>query len=262
VIEDPPDSAVGLEGFPAFEEHVAHTTDVQTSPEGILQPALVIGLGECGELVLRQLRRQIQETFGALDPLPNVRFLCLDTDGQALAQATQGGDDALRPAEIVHTKLHRAPHYLKVREFDKAIASWLPQKILYRIPRQQTTTGLRALGRLAYVDHFPQLRRRIQAEIDVLASGEPLLQAAHLTGMEVASTVPRVYVVANLAGGTGGGRFLDLAFLVRSLLRRKGISQAPVIGLFLLPQQGRSPQRIPGLANAYAALTELNHFGH
>jgi hypothetical protein len=133
--------------------------------------------------------------------------------------------------------------------------------MLYRMPRQQTTNGVRALGRLALVDHHRGITRRLEAELRECSRVEGLQQATRQSGLPVRSTVPRVYVVAGLAGGTGGGMFLDVAYLVRQLLRDLGQPQAEVVGLFLLPQGRGEKLRTPELANAYAALAELNHYG-
>ena len=88
-----------------------------------------------------------------------------------------------------------------------------------------------------------------------------VLQAvAELTSLGMRATRPRVYVVASLAGGSGSGMFLDLAYVVRDILKRMGQNEPEVVGLFILPGvKCRSPQRLP-LGNTVAALTELSHF--
>src|SRR5581483_2563535 len=126
------------------------------------------------------------------------------------------------------------------------------------IPRQQNHAGLRALGRLAFVDNYRIIARRIAAELaDCYAAAN---QHDTHGPQGVRRQTPRVDVVASLAGNTGGGMFLDMGYAVRRLLREQGHVQAEVIGLFLLPPAtGETPH--PGqLANAYAALTELNHY--
>jgi hypothetical protein len=70
-----------------------------------------------------------------------------------------------------------------------------------------------------------------------------------------------VYVVAGLGGGTGGGMFLDVAYLLRTRLKRLGYHDPEVVGVLLLPPDG-PPGQVAALAqaNTYAALTELHHF--
>jgi serine/threonine protein kinase len=227
---------------------------------GVLKPALVIGLGHCGQTILRQLRFQLQESFGGFRPMPHIRFLYIDTDASALHNATQGGDDALRHSETLATRLHRPSHYLKARDYQKRFASWLPAKTLYRIPRQLATQGSRALGRLALLDHFARVNRRLIHEIEACLDTEALNQSAADTGLGVGSRRPRVYLVTSLAGGTGSGMMLDLAFLVRRILRKRGFEHPDVVGVCLVSTSARTPEQKAGLANGYAALTELHHY--
>jgi hypothetical protein len=162
----------------------------------------------------------------------------------------------------MHARLHRPSHYLKpLTSGAPGVETWLPQRMLYRMPRQQTPSGFRALGRLALVDNYRTISRRIEAELRDCCRLEALQESARQTGLPVRSGVPRVYVVAGLAGGTGAGMFVDIAYTARHLLRDLGHDGAEVVGVFLLPHaSGVAGARTPELANAFAALTELNHY--
>jgi hypothetical protein len=228
--------------------------------DGVLLPALVIGIGFLGQAALKQLRRQIQDNFGSIDQVPQVRTLYLDSDPETLALATRGGSVALHSQEMLAIKLHRASHYIKPKEGTTAVDTWLPSRMLYRIPRQQVPAGIRALGRLAFVDNYETILRRLELEIEACTSPEALSVAHARTDMGLISTAPRVYVVTSLAGGTGSGMFIDVGYAVRALLQKKGVKNPDVVGVFLLPQaSGKAGQAAP-LANTFAALTELQHF--
>ncbi len=111
------------------------------------------------------------------------------------------------------------------------------------------------------MDNYPSIVRRLEVELSECCDPERLQQATEQTGLAVRGTVPRVYIVTSLAGGTGSGMFIDLAYAVRHLLTKMGQEAAEVVGLFLVPgTEGPDPRRGPQLANAFAALTELNHF--
>jgi serine/threonine protein kinase len=241
---------------------VPRAAPVDLKGDGVLQPALVIGLGNHGLAILKRLRRELFEHFGTHDALPHVRLLYLDTDPDALQTAIGGNpESALRSAEVLLARLHRPSHYLKPGlDGQQKLVSWLNPKLLYRMPRQQTSAGLRGLGRLAFVDNFRGILRRLHHELEACCSPEILQLAAGRTGLGIHSSTPRVYVATSLAGGTGGGMFLDLAYAVRYLLKRLGYGQAETVGVFLLPDVEKSTAPTPGLANAFAALTELNHF--
>jgi serine/threonine protein kinase len=229
--------------------------------EGVLYPALVIGLGHLGLKVLQSLRGNLHYQFGSIDEVPNLRLLYLDTDPEGLNHATWGNPGAaLTPSEVLLTKLNRPRHYLRSHDGRETLDSWLHLKMLYRIPRNPETTGLRALGRLAFMDQYRLIARRLQSELEACTEANGLATAAQKTGLGLRQNWPRVYVVTGLAGGTGSGMFLDLAYVLRQLLKQRGYEKPEIVGLFLLPVVDRHPGRTPALGNTFAALTELHHF--
>src|SRR5262249_16681147 len=245
------------------------------------------------------------ERFGSAEVIPNVRLLLIDTDPDVVRQATArspesaGTSSVLTPEEVLLAPLNRPSHYLRARDGRASLEAWLNQRVLYRIPREQLTTGVRALGRLAFCDNYRVLQRRLLAELEACLDLERLRAAAEQTGLGVRSTQPRVLIVAGLMGGTGSGMFLDVAYTVRQLLHRFGSTRPDVTGPFLRPplgphnlrqgirsqesgirgQQRRggpsslhpagagtpdscllAPEQIVPLGNACAALAELHHF--
>jgi hypothetical protein len=228
--------------------------------DGVLQPALVVGLGRLGLGVLRQLRQQLSEQFGDPDALGHVRLLYLDTDPETTQLACRGRPDlALRPSEIALARLQRGSHYLKNGQ--NVVAGWLNPRILHRMQRQQTPSGVRALGRLAFVDNYLPLARRLETELSECCRPEALLQTARQTHLGIRSEIPRVYLVTGLGGGSGSGMLLDVAYTIRRLLRAQGHERAEVVGVLLLPHATPDPARSVDLANTFAALTELRRFG-
>jgi serine/threonine protein kinase len=244
----------------------AATAEVREAPaevngDGILFPSLVIGLGQLGLTVLQRLRENLCDQFSSLDALPHLRLLLIDTDPEVMRSATRGDAGALSAADVLLAQLNRPSHYLKSRDgrgpgFDQ----WLNPRMLYRIPRSQVTTGVRALGRLAFCDNYRGIVRRLEADLASCLDPNVLATASKQTGLGVRSNRPRVYVVTSLAGGTGSGMFLDLAYVVRSLLKRLGYEQPDVVGLLMLPAVDRNRTRVMALGNAFAALTELNYY--
>ncbi|HMF16107.1 MAG TPA: tubulin-like doman-containing protein [Gemmataceae bacterium] len=226
---------------------------------GVLRPAMVIGLGRTGLAILKHLRAELNDQFGHPDNLPNIRLLYLDTDPEAAQAATKGTADALLPREVLLAQLGRASQYLRPREGKVPFENWLDSKVLYRIPRQRNHAGLRALGRLAFVDNQATIQQRLETALAVCTAPETLEDASKKTGLEKLTSVPRVYIAGSLAGGTGSGMFIDLAYVIRQHLRSEGHANAELVGVFLVPEAGRDGHA-SGLANAVAALTELNHF--
>jgi hypothetical protein len=227
----------------------------------VLFPALVIGLGQLGLTVLQRLREHLSRRVGPPADLPHLRLLLVDTDPEVMRGATRGQPGAsLSAGEILLAPLNRPSHYLKPRDGRPPCSSWLNPRMLYRIPRSQVTTGVRALGRLAFCDNYRHITRRLQEELAACLDPPALAAAARRTGLGLRSNRPRVYLITGLAGGTGSGMFLDLAYTLRALLREAGVNQPDVVGLFLLPSVDGQRTRVLTLGNAYAALTELRHF--
>jgi hypothetical protein len=233
----------------------------ETTGEGVLLPALVIGLGKTGLEVLQHFRRELKERFHEVEDLPNIRLLYLDTDPAALTLATDANTQgALTRFEVLVTRLNRASHYLKPRHGRPKIDSWFDPTMLYRIHRNEETGGVRALGRLAFFGNYRTITAKLQAEITACTAPDVLTAAAKKTGLQMRSNKPRVYIVTSLAGGTGGGMFIDLAYVVQDFLQKIGYDLPEIVGLFFLPAADAKLSRTMALGNAYAALTELNHF--
>ncbi len=231
---------------------------------GCLFPALVLGCGQVGMQVLHKAREVLEENFAPLVQLPHLRWLLLDTDPDVMRQATKGPPGAaLSGGEVLLAQLNRPSYYLKPRggSGSTGFDSWLNPRMLYRIPRSQVTAGVRALGRLAFVDNYRGIARRLQQELEAALDPASLQQVARASGLGVRTNRPRVYVIASLGGGTGSGMFLDLAYTLRAMLRQAGYDNPDVVGVLLLPPVDGSRTRVMTLGNTYAALRELNYFG-
>jgi hypothetical protein len=257
---DTPLPAIGLETPPPT------VAPPEQTGSGPVRPALVVGVGGAGLRVLQRLRKLLSEKFGGPEKLPAVRFLYIDTDPDALAAATadRPGDGlaGLRPDEVFPAKLNRTGHYLKPRLNGRTlIEGWFDPQLLYKLPRTPVTMGLRPLGRLAFCDHYRLLVQRLHTELEACAHPDALADTTDHTGLGVRTNRPRVYVVAGLGGGTGGGMFLDLAYAARARLRRMGYEAQDVTGVLLVPPDAAGADPGPlAQANTYAALTELNHY--
>ncbi len=258
----PTESLRGADAAVLQAEPVApRKAPAEINGEGALFPSLIVGVGAVGMTVLQKLRENLCRRFGSIPQAPHLRLLLLDTDPDVVRTATAGQPGAaLSGSEVFLAPLNRPSHYLRSRDGKPALESWLNPRMLYRIPRSQVTTGVRALGRLAFCDNYRTIVRRLQMELDACLDSNALQTVSRQSGLGLRSNRPRVYLVANLAGATGGGIFLDLAYTLRALLRQMGYDQPDVVGLLLLPPVDHCRTRVVPLGNAFAALTELRHY--
>jgi serine/threonine protein kinase len=254
--DDTPSVSIGGATLPGLRR--APAADPALGPTGPVQPALILGLGGIGLRTLCQLRRRLSAELARPNELPYVRLLGLDTDPDALQSAATGeAGHALLSTELLATQLHRASHYLKVRDSKSPTDSWLNAKLLFRIPRKQDSAGLRPLGRLAYVENYRPFVRRLDAELQ--ACCDATVTPPPCDELAPRGPVPRVYIVVALGGNTGSGMFLDVAYAARGRLRQLGHPEAEIVGLFFVPASDPT-SRSTSQPNAYAAMTELHYF--
>jgi serine/threonine protein kinase len=228
--------------------------------DGALFPALVVAVGQAGRRAAEHLKGLIRDRYGHPDRVPSVRVLYVDTDPGAVPAAPPDDPAAVAPREAVLARLHRPGHYLQ-RDSLPPPDAWMPAGSLYKLARSPGAAGgVRAFGRLALFDNYRLVAQRVRQEIEAILTDAPLAEAEKNTRLGLRTNRPRAYVVAGLAGGTGGGMFLDLAFLLRHELRQVGYLRPEVVGLFFVPPADKGSARGAALGNACAALAELHHF--
>src|SRR5205085_99122 len=105
----------------------------------------------------------LAERFGGIDQFPHFRYLAIDTDPEAINAATGDGPGFLSADELYLARLSRASHYLKPRRNGRSLLEgWFDPQMLYRIPRNLLTTGLRTFGRLAFCDHYRPISQKLR----------------------------------------------------------------------------------------------------
>ncbi len=219
-------------------------------------PTLIVGIGGAAGKVLSHLRRTICERFGEPASLPSIQMLLVDTDAKALSDASRR-ERGLGPDETLHVPLKRPQHY---RQHSQQLLQWLSRRWLYNIPRTLRTEGLRPLGRLALADHARQLGQKIRRALVQSMEPDAVARSTQTIGRELRGDAVRVYVVASISGGSGGGMSLDLGYMVRAVLSKLGVAHSSIVGV-MMHATGGDP-RLTELArvNAYSWLTEFHHF--
>ncbi len=225
---------------------------------GALRPTLLIGVGSLGRRALMELRCRLLDRFGDLDKVPLFRFLYVDTDADALKQSQRVAPElAFKSQEIYQLPLQPVSHYRR-RQLDQ-IHDWLPREKLYTMPRSLKTQGSRALGRLAFCDNYQRLMARLRRDLQLALHPDSLYQTVSQTGLALRDNVPRVYVIGCASGGASG-YLVDLGYAVRRIFQVLRQPEGTVTSVLLCgaPDDPATPREEQ--ANAYATLTELNHF--
>lgn len=217
-------------------------SDCPPVPEG--RPTLIVGVGGSGTAVLQKFVDRLRDQYGPVSEWPPVEFLALDTDTREMT--SRFSSDVLDRVRIVPIPLAEAETYgARSREF----LGWLGRRWLYNIPRDQSTDGFRPLGRLALMTHAVRVREEISSVLTQLDShaGDP-------------ASSPRVLLLGSINGGTGSGAMIDIAYAVRSELKQRGRGDDNVQGVLLHATPRSNADRDKARANAYAMLSELDHY--
>lgn len=225
---------------------------------GVLRPTLIVAMGQLGRRVMLELRCRLLDRFGDACQIPAIRCLYVDTDPDALKAAQRGVPElALGSGEVYHLSLQPIGHYRR-RQLEH-LSEWIAREKLYSIPRSLKTQGSRALGRLAFRDHYPRLMARLKREIQQVSHPDVLYESVAQTGLALRDSTPRVVVVGSAIGGTSGC-LLDLGYALQNLLKQLRFSEKQLLA-FLHCGAPADPAT-PSLeqANLYATLTEWNHY--
>jgi hypothetical protein len=209
-------------------------------------PTIYIGLGTTGLRVLEELQRFYYGTFGKNKP-DHVEMIFTETDTAVERHPTPAGDSI----EAVYTPLEspsKAVEYLNQTPL-KPDTSWVPDPGLLN-HEGVGAGGMRCFGRLA----LWSMPRSVGKDMHMAQLEERIRQAHARLGH---APDVHVYVVSSLAGGTGSGTFIDVAYLARFCINPNQDGQTRIYGLFLLPPSFHKNDRM--LANAYACLRDLNN---
>jgi hypothetical protein len=221
-------------------------------------PAVFLGIGGLGGLVLSGLRRRITEQFGECRRPAPLSLLYVDTDPRAIAAAWARGDDCrLAGSETLCIPL-RDPQFYRARRAEAL--HWISRRWLFNIPRSRQVEGIRPLGRLAFFDHQESLRSRIQEVLQRATAEDSLRAAQEATGARFTPGPATVYVVASLSGGTGSGAGLDIAYLLRTVLAEIKLDCQAIVGVLLCATGAQDHHSELQSATALACLDELRHF--
>jgi len=222
------------------------------------RPTVFVGVGGTAGCVLSNLQRRLRARFGDVSAVPALQTLLIDTDPKDLATAMyKRGEGSIPAHSTLAIPLRAAKDY---RSEAKHLLEWLSRRWLYNIPRSLQTEGMRPLGRLAFVDHSRIIQDYLTRTIEAASSDRALEESRQTTGLDFRSEPPNVFVIASLAGGTGGGVVLDLGYAVRKALSGLGLSDQAVCGILMHSTSRKAASRDLAVPCTLACLQELQHF--
>ncbi len=227
-----------------------------------IHPSIFIGLGGTGKHVLLDLRRKLFEKFELKTGFPVMEYLWIDTDMQNVGIDGKELDYTLeqvkfQPDETIDLQIPESTFnsYISYKQDYPHIWEWLPHTIEASGPPKNGAKQIRPLGRLGYFYKYDEIVRKLDFLRSKISSRENVNKTEEM-GIQVDASQMDIYVIFSIAGGTGSGTFLDMAFT----LKEHFTSGINTIGYVVLPSVFWHDRSHRIFANSYAALKELEYF--
>jgi hypothetical protein len=222
----------------------------------VFRPTVIIGLGGTGYGTLLKLKKRFIDAYGFVPPI--ISFLSIDTTENAEGGAQ--AETAAPEGKLDHNEtfvLQVGNPAALVNGANAHIDEWWPPQI----PTQSIIAGagqVRARGRLALFARANEVYGRIRRAVDDVRNIRNQKQMYADQFQVSARAGVEVHIVGSVAGGTGSGTFLDIAFMARDIVGSD--EQSNFTGVLLLPGIFT---RYSGVAlvkpNAYGALKEIEY---
>ena len=205
--------------------------------------ALVLAIGGIASECVGKLYARINEEGDTRKP--DIHTVFIDTSESTVAAVRQIKESNQQSKiRSIETPLKTREEY-RVR--DVASIRSISRRWIYNIPRSGATEGVRPLGRLALIDHWPEVSEQIEAAVSDLKA-------------RCGGKTPRVYVVGSLSGGTSSGMYLDIVHTLRHLLDQAGLADARLISLLASCPLTQDASRPLAVHDTHASLVEIRHF--
>lgn len=219
---------------------------------------LIIGLGGLGSDIVTDVFKRFNKHASHQDDKQKVRFLTLDTDSNEIADRRK----IMNPDDVIQTSATTdmvAGQFLDEIKNISTVERWFPYEIkeLTRMSINDGAGQVRTISRLAFSHAINNGKldrlKKVLNELLSLKTGD--------------GSIIEIHIVSSLAGGTGAGSFLQIAYLVREEMIRSGIFNPKIWGYFMLgdvflkdPKINMSdPTKTTNvLSNTYACLKELS----
>ncbi len=229
-----------------------------------MHPSFFIGLGGSGGRVVDVLATRLRAEPHWDRYRDLIQFISIDTDEADLEDLSKRGhmvsniSVAEKPARIQSAR-GQTPGIPR----DERVAGWVHDWYSFRAASAKGAGQIRLESRFSL---YAQLRDQGVGNVRSLLEERISIALRARNPNSGPRPVVRFFFYGSLAGGTGSGANLTLAYLCRRLARKAGVPDngIEVYGTFFLPSLFRisvGPQLVDSVnANGYAALKEIEHF--
>ncbi len=220
-----------------------------------IKRSLFIGLGGTGMTALLHTKRMFFDTYGEVPPM--IGFLGIDTDGDWYKRelVSKFGNVKLEPNEQLPILVNDAAPIYKVNQ---ERFTWIPEENKGALSSMRLGAGqVRTNGRFAFTVNYDSVKSKIS---DVL---NQITAARHVTNPNyelLGDTEVEIHMVFSVAGGTGSGIFLNMAYTIKDIA-----PGSKLMGYAVLPEVFRAMSQntmSKVKANGYGAIEDLDWFMH
>ncbi len=229
--------------------------DLLTKPSGVC-PTLFVGLGGAGcrmvERIAKHLRRRpdFRERFKDL-----VKFAMVDTNVNDLESYREVADGTFLISDFEKEEYANLASGKKFLEAQEYFTQWVPSDYRFRSGDTSGAGQIRIESRLGvyyqmkHKDFVPKFRRLLE-QLKSHEHGHRRLDSNEI----------RIVVCYSIAGGTGSGCHLPVAYMLRD--EAQDLGQPSMIGVAVMPavfEDMVGVNKDGTFANGYAALKETEH---
>lgn len=229
----------------------------------ILKRTLFVGLGGTGATALLHTKKRFLDTFGEIPPM--IGFLVIDTDRNTKDKRIERENVLerhkdvspyvqLENSEFVFTNVDDAVAIYNMHK--NGLYNWFPEANVPVLRNMSNGAGqVRSNGRFSVFYNDRKIANALRSKIHEITN----IQIADNTEFKPKGTDIEVNMVFSLAGGTGSGSFIDVAYLLRNSVDDRNMN---VTAFAVLPEVFNAMQQETAMENTYpntyGALMELD----
>ncbi|MGA9994558.1 MAG: tubulin-like doman-containing protein [Pyrinomonadaceae bacterium] len=234
--------------------------EVKPLQEAPVKPTVIIGIGGSGGDILLRVRKRFYEKYGPLAQFPIVSYLWIDTDAteKDVGAGIFTEQIAFAPSEKLMTTMADTTKVTNDLNQHPHIKRWFYPGLTKLQTMTEGAGQIRAYSRLGFFEHYTKIRNAISHAGSTVRNIENIRTVREKHHLETNIADLQVFVVFSLAGGTGSGMFLDLAFLIKNIFEGNALT---TVGFILMPGLF-NPNEDRVFANGYAALKELEYYSY
>lgn len=220
-----------------------------------IKRCLYVGLGGTGMNALLHTKKMFVETYGEVPPM--IGFLGIDTDGDAYKKElpSKYGPVSLAPNEQTPITVEdaQAAYMTSKRHF-----TWVHPDNVFALTSMTKGAGqIRSNGRFALVCNYETLTIKVRDAVSRITSAaiktNPKYDADFVGDVEV-------HMVFSMSGGTGGGTFLDMAYVIRHALGKCKLTGYAVLPDVFEAMSQYGMERVK--PNTFGSIVDLDYFMH